>query len=475
MNKLAASLREAIEHSGLKDGMTISFHHHLRNGDHVVNIVLNEIADMGIKDLTVASSSFFQVHEELVRHIKNGVITRLDTNYMVGPLARAVSMGILNNPVVFRSHGGRPRAIHEGSLNIDVAFVAAPSSDEMGNINGVTGPSACGSLGYAMPDALCARKVIAVTDYIVPYPNSPISIDQTYVDWVVKVDSIGDPAGIVSGTTRVTRDPIGHIIAGYAAEVIDASGLLKDGISFQTGAGGASLATAYHLKEKMLKKNIKGSFGLGGITGFFVDMLKQGLFEKLIDVQCFDLDAVRSLRDNPNHIEVSASFYANPGLKGCAVDKLDVVVLGATEIDTGFNVNVLTDSNGIIMGGSGGHSDTAAGAKLTIIVANLLRSRLPIVVDKVTNIVTPGNTVDVLVTERGIAVNPARTELRDRLKDSSLPVVSIEELKDTAERIAGKPTKISFTDRVVGLVEYRDGTIIDKVYSPATDGAMRFI
>lgn len=466
MNKLVSSLKKAIELSGLKDGMTISFHHHLRNGDYVINMVLDEIAKMGIKDLKVASSAFFPVHSPVVEHIKNGVVTALDTNYMAGPLAQAVSSGILEKPVIFRTHGGRPRAIHEGSLKIDVAFIAAPSSDVMGNINGMAGPSACGSLGYAIPDAMCAERVIAITDCLVSYPNSPISIDQTMVDWVVNVNSIGDPTGIVSGTTKITRNPVGHVIARYAAQVIEASGLLKDGISFQTGAGGASLATAYYLKGKMLQKGIKGSFGMGGITGFFVDMLNEGLMEKLIDVQCFDLNAVNSIRNNPNHVEVSASFYANPRAKGCAVDRLDVVVLGATEIDTEFNVNVLTDSNGIIMGGSGGHSDTAAGSKLSIIVANLLRSRLPIVVDKVTTKVTPGNTVDVLVTERGIAVNPLREDLEQRLKDARLPVMSIEELKSIAERTAGEPRKIPVSDRIVGLVEYRDGNIIDRVYMP---------
>ncbi len=469
MSKIAVSLREAIESCELEDGMTISFHHHLRNGDHVINSVVDEIATMGIKDIRIASSSFFPVHSNLIRHIKDGVITRLDTNYMSGPLAKAVSGGILIEPVMFRSHGGRPRAIHEGSLKIDIAFIAAPSSDEMGNINGVRGSSACGSLGYAMPDAQCARKVIAVTDHLVSYPNKPISIDQTHVDWVVKVDSIGDPSGIVSGTTRVTRDPIGQKIAVYAAEVIQASGLLKDGISFQTGAGGASLATAFHLRQMMIKEGIKGSFGMGGITEFFVNMLEEGLFESLIDVQCFDLEAVRSLRDNPGHIEVSGSFYANPRAKGCAVDNLDVVVLGATEIDIGFNVNVLTDSNGIIIGGSGGHSDTAAGSELSIIVANLLRSRLPIVVDNVTAVTTPGNTVDVLVTERGIAVNPLRKELEHRLREAKIPVKDIEELKAIAEDVAGKPRKVSYTNKVIGIIEYRDGTVIDRIHKPMRD------
>ncbi len=467
MNKVVSTIRKAIELSGLKDGMAVSFHHHLRNGDHVVNMVLDEIAQMGIKNIKVAASAFFPIHGEVVKHINNRVVTALDTNYISGPLATSVSLGILDEPVIFRTHGGRPRAILEGSLKIDVAFIGAPSSDEMGNINGVKGPSACGSLGYAMADARCAKKVIAITDYMTPYPNSPISIDETLVDWVVKVDSIGDPKGIVSGTTMITRDPIGHVIARNAAEVIEASGLLKDGISFQTGAGGASLATAYYLKEKMLSKGIKGSFGMGGITGFFVGMLEEGLIEKIIDVQCFDLNAIKSLAMNPNHLEVSASHYANPNAKSCAVNSLDVVVLGATQIDTEFNVNVLTDSNGIIMGGSGGHSDTAKGAKLSIVITNLLRSRLPIVVDKVFTKVTPGNTVDVIVTEKGIAVNSKRKDLLERIKELKLPVMDIEELKTMAEKIAGKPKTIDFTDKVVGLVEYRNGDIIDKVYMPS--------
>ena len=52
--------------------------------------------------------------------------------------------------------------------------------------------------GYAFADALYAGKVIAVTDNLAPYPVSPVSIDETLVDYVVVVDCIGDPAGIVS-------------------------------------------------------------------------------------------------------------------------------------------------------------------------------------------------------------------------------------------------------------------------------------
>jgi len=470
MNKVVGSLKEAIRLSGLKDGMTVSFHHHLRNGDCVINLVMDAIAEYGLKDITIAPSSIFPVHAPIIEHMKSSVITHIDTDYISGPVGEAVSSGILEKPVMLRTHGGRPRAILEGSLHIDVAFIAAPTSDDMGNINGVNGPSACGSLGYAMPDALKADKVIAVTDTLVPYPNTPISITQSNVDYVVEVSSIGESSGIVSGTTQITTDPVGNIIARKAADVIEISGLMKEGMSFQTGAGGASLATAMYVKEKMINKKISGSFGLGGITEFFVNMLQIGLFKTLIDVQCFDIAAVKSLRENPNHIEVSSSFYANPSAKSCTVDKLDVVVLGAMEIDTSFNVNVLTNSNGIIMGGSGGHSDAACGAKLTVIVANLLRSRLPTVVDSVITKVTPGHTVDVLVTEIGIAVNPKQAELKKRLFDAGLPAVEIEYLKEKAERIAGKAEKVTFTEDTVAIVEYRDGTIIDRVFKPFENG-----
>jgi citrate lyase subunit alpha / citrate CoA-transferase len=280
---------------------------------------------------------------------------------------------------------------------------------------------------------------------------------------VVKVDKVGDPNGIVSGTTRMTREPVQLRIAEMAAKVIQAAGLIKDGVSLQTGAGGASLATAHYVRQMMEQSGVTGSFVLGGITGFMVEMLERGLFRKIIDVQGFDLEAVRSLAANPNHLEVGSSFYANPFNAGCAVNRLDCVILGATEIDTDFNVNVVTGSDGMIMGGSGGHSDTAAGAKLTIIVANLVRGRLPIVVDRVLTATTPGETVDVLVTERGVAVNPTRHELVDRLMDEGLPVVDINDLKSAAEGITGIPERAHMGKKIVAAVEYRDGTIIDVV------------
>ena len=465
MDKVVHSLREAIELAGVKSGMTVSFHHHMRNGDFVLNMVMEELAHMGVKNLTVNASSVFDCHRPLIDHIRSGVVTKLCCNYMAAGVGRAISAGIMDTPVEFRTHGGRPADIVSGRTPIDVAFIAAPTADTMGNCTGKTGRSACGSLGYAFPDAMYAKKVIVITDNLVPYPLTERSIDETYIDYVVPVEAIGDPAGIVSGTTKITRDPVGLVMAETAARVIQASGLLKDGFSFQTGAGGATLAAAKYLKDIMLRDNIHGSFGLGGITGYMVDMLNAGCFQKLLDVQCFDLKAVESIRQNPNHSEVSAMHYASPNAKSAAVDSLDVVLLGATEVDLGFNVNVHTDSSGSIMGGSGGHSDSAAGAKLAMIIAPLSRARLPIVRDRVQCISTPGSTIDVLVTQRGVAVNPARPELKKALEDARLPVCSIEELKARAEAICGTPRAVRHGKKVVADVIYRDGTVIDQLYN----------
>ncbi len=465
MNKLVKSIREAVELSGLKSGMTVSFHHHLRNGDYVLNMVMEEIAALGIKDINVNASSLFDVHTPLAEHIENGVVTGITADYISAGLGHRISAGIMENPVQFRTHGGRPRDISLGVTPIDVAFIAAPCSDTMGNCSGKYGKSACGSLGYAFADAMYAKKVVVITDNLVEYPLQSFSISENFVDYVVEVDAIGDPKGIVSGTTKITRDPVGLVMAANAAKVIEASGLLKDGFSFQTGAGGATLAAAQFLKDIMLKKNIVGSFGLGGITGYLVDMLRAGCFKSLLDVQCFDLKAVESIREDPRHMEISSMQYASPASKSAAVDSLDVVLLGATEIDTDFNVNVHTDSNGYIMGGSGGHSDTAAGAKLSMIIAPMFRARLPIVTERVNCISTPGKDIDVLVTQGGIAVNPKNKELKERLTEAKLPVIDINELKEKAEKITGKPKRLNKGKKVVAEVISRDGELLDKIYN----------
>ncbi len=466
-NKVVASIEESIRLSGLRDGMTISFHHHFRNGDYIVNMVLDEIARMGIKNLTLAASSLTDIHEPLIEHIKNGVVTHIETSGLRGKLAEAVSRGLMDFPIVFRSHGGRAAAIESGELHIDVAFLGAPSCDPYGNANGYNrdeeNTSSCGSMGYAKLDALMADKCVIITDHLVRFPNAPFGIPESNVDYVVKVESIGDPKGIMSGATRFTKNPKELLIAKITADVIEASGYFYDGFSMQMGSGGASLATARYLREKMIEKNLHARFALGGITGQIVEMHEEGLVDKILDVQSFDLIAANSLKNNRFHQQIDASYYASYLNRGAAVNQLDFVVLSALEIDTDFNINVLTGSDGVIRGAIGGHPDTAAGASLAIVVAPLTRGRIPSIVKRVNTIVTPGSIVDVVVTDQGIAVNPARADVKEKLLAAGIPVTSIEQLQQRCERIVGVPDDIKYKDKIVGISMYRDNTVVDVI------------
>lgn len=466
-DKRAASLRAAIEKSGLTDGMTISFHHHLRNGDAVIPMVLAELEAMGFKNLTFAPSSIPDSHDCVADYIKSGLIGRLYTSGVRGKLGKLLSSGEVDIPVIIRSHGGRARAVEEGSIKIDVAFLAAPACDCLGNINGTEGPSACGSLGYAITDAKNAAHVIAVTDNLVQYPLSPkISIPQYLVDQVVVVDSIGDPAKIATGAARITRSPVDLRIAQDSFRLMKAAGIVEPGFSFQMGVGGASLAAAVYLEEYMADKQITGSFGLGGVGGYMASMHDKGMFRTVFDVQSFDAAVTKSMISNPSHIEIDASWYANPFNAGALVNNLDCVILAALEVDTDFNVNVLTGNDGVLRGASGGHQDTAAGAKLSIIVCPSFRGGVPSVKDRVTTITTPGETVDAIVTERGICVNPRRAELLESALKAKLPVTEITELKKEVEKLTGVPEPIEFDyGKLLAAVEYRDGTLIDGVYA----------
>lgn len=461
-SKLLASIKEAVEKCEIKDGMTISFHHHLRNGDYILNMVMKEIAELGIKNLNLVCSSLTKAHEPLIEHIKNRVVTGIGTSGLRGEIAKEISKNnILGKPVIFRTHGGRARAIEAGEIKIDVTFIAAPACDKMGNMNGVEGKSAFGAMGYPMVDAQYADKVVAITDNLMPFPLKRISIPMTQVDYVVEVESIGDPEQIATGATRITKNPQELLIAEKASEVLKVSGYIKNGFSFQAGSGGASLAVCKYLKEYMKENNIKGSFAAGGITSTMVEFLEEGYFETLLDIQSFDSRAAESMIKNPAHIEMSASMYANPHTKGCSAHMLDVMILSATEIDVDYNINSLTGSTGMIMGAVGGAPDTAAGAKLTVVVAPTMRKRIPIVTDRVTNIVTPGETVDVLVTERGICVNPRRQDLILLFTEAGIPLKTIEQLREEIEKLTGRPEKADFLENIVGVIEYRDGTVID--------------
>lgn len=461
------SLEEAIRRCGLRDGMTISFHHHFRGGDRVLNLVMDKIAAMGFKDLTIAASSLNDVHKPLIEHIKNGVVTHISTSGMRGELAKAVSHGLMDNPVVFRSHGGRGSAVANGELHIDVAFLGASSCDPMGNACGYSrspnAKSICGSLGYALPDARYADKTVILTDDLVDYPNTPTSISEHDVDYVVVVDSVGDSTKIASGAIRDTKNPRDILLAKTACKVIVNSGYFRNGFSIQTGSGGASLAVVKYLRQSMIDQNIKASFGLGGITAHMVKLHEEGLIDHLIDVQSFDRVAAESLMNDPKHKEVSANEYASPDEPGAATKFLDIVILSALEVDVNFNVNVLVGSDGIIRGAIGGHPDTAADSALSIVVCPLLRGRIPCVVDEVTTLITPGSTVDVVVTEYGVAVNPRRNDIAERLANAGLKIVTLESLRDRALKVIGTPAPLPFGDKVVGVVMNRNGEVMDVI------------
>ena len=65
-SKMVSSIREALEKCGIRDNMTLSFHHHFREGDYVVNMVMEEVHNMGIKGITVCASSLGKANDAIV-------------------------------------------------------------------------------------------------------------------------------------------------------------------------------------------------------------------------------------------------------------------------------------------------------------------------------------------------------------------------------------------------------------------------
>ncbi len=460
-NKVVRSLREALRKCGLKNGMTISTHHHLRDGDIISNEVFRIASEMGVKDLVWFPSASFPCNDYLIRYLEDGTINRIEGS-MNGPLGRFVSEGKMKGTAVLRSHGGRVQAIQDGELKIDIAVLAAPTCDSFGNAKGTGGGSACGVLGYAKADSLYAEKVIVVTDNLIDIPCFPMEIEGNYVDFVVVVDKIGIPEKIVSGTTKITRSPDRLLIAEMTASFLEKSGILKDGVTIQAGAGGTSLAIAVFVHEILRKNKWKAKFGFGGSTKYMVKMLEEGQMGYILDAQAFDLDAVKSVELNPYHIPYSVFNAYNYHSKGNLTSMMDIMILGATEIDLSFNGNVVTHSDGYLLHGIGGWQNCLH-ARNVIIPVPLFRDRIPVIVDKVTTLCGPGELIDVVITERGIAINPKRKDLLKSLKNSGLTLRSIRDLKEEAESICGKPDKPQFEERIVAAIKWVDGTVIDVV------------
>ena len=462
-SKMVSSIHEALVKCGAHDGMTLGFHHHFRNGDLIVNMVMHEVHKMGIKDVTICASSLGQAHDEIVPYIEDGTITNIQSSGVRGKIGEAISQGKLKGLATMRSHGGRVRAIQTGETTIDISFIGAPTCDDYGNCRGTGGKSDCGVLSYSFVDGNHANKVVAVTDCLVPFPNYPADIAMTKVDYVCVVDAIGIPEKIATGAAKPTTDQRKLMMAEYCTQVVANTPYFKDGFAYQTGVGGASIASAISLGKIMKERGIKMGFAVGGMSKPMVDLLNEGLVGCLLDTQDFDMDAVKSVV-HPNHHKISAGAYANPFNKGAYVNKLDYVILAALEVDVNFNVNVVVGSDGMITGAQGGHPDAAMGAKCTIVIAPLLQGRIPAICTEVTTVTTPGESVDIVVTDYGVAVNPRRPDLLEALKDvDSIPLYTIEELRDMAYEIVGEPEKVQFGDRIVGIIEARDGTVMDVV------------
>lgn len=288
---------------GVYHGMTFSFHTEFRDGDYVASMVAKVLVEeMGLKDLHVAATSLGSAQDIFADYMEKGIIVEAQTSGVRGRIGEVISAGKIDKPVIIRSHGSRPRAVEAGEVHIDIAFLAAATSDCCGNAKGQGGKNNCGSMGFANHDAHFADHTVIITDTLVPFPNLPSSISCIDVDAVCVVDAIGDPKKIATKEARMTDNPRELMMAENVANVIAATPYFKDGFSFQTGVGGPSLAVNRFLEEHMKKAGNKGAY----------------------------------------------------------VNKLDYVVLSALEIDTKFNVNVITGSDGVLRGAPGGHPDTAA-------------------------------------------------------------------------------------------------------------------
>ena len=461
-NKVVGDLKTALKKAGLRDGMTVSTHHHFRNGDKVGNALFEAAASLGVKDLRWFPSASFPCHAPVVDHLESGLVHHIEGS-MNGPLGAYCSRGKMRGMGVLRSHGGRWQAVQDGEVHIDIAVIAAPTADPFGNANGVTGPSACGLLGFALVDSIYADHVIVATDNLIEFPCIPWQIQGNNVDQIVVMDSIGDPSKIVSGTTQLTKSPDRLLIAEMTAKFIRAAGIMKDGFSFQAGAGGTALAFAIFLKGMMQEAGVKARFVRGGSTKYLVEMLEEGLTDYILDGQTFDLHGVRSMRDNPHHQDTSPFTSYNFHGKGCFASMLDATILGATEVDVDFNANVVTHSDGRLLHGIGGWQNCLSG-RCVVLPIPAVRDRIPVIVDRVTTICGPGELIDVVVTERGIAINPRRTDLIEAVKGSGLPIRPIEEIKTEVERFCGgKPAPPKLGKKIVAAIKWVDGTVIDCV------------
>ena len=483
-SKVVSDLVSVVD-SCVPDGGWISFPHYYRDDPTALALVVDALRAAGKRGVKILGNAFFNSHDAVLGPaLEEGVIEGFEGN-CYGAVARRVGKGALVPwTVVGRSHGGRARVFQRGERVVDLAVAPVPIADRWGNANGVMGhpSSLCGPISLFEPDARWAKRTVLLAERIHPGLLAPHPIDMRMVDYVVPVERAGDNRGIATGTTdirRVKGDPVRRRIADNVTALIRASGVVRDGFNFQIGSG-SGLLVLDNVLAMMREKGIRAGFTTGGSMEFHCDLLEEGLVDLFLDGQCFEpsMRLFHSLLNDPRHVEISTSFYYSPAAKDAAVNLMDVVVLGCSEIDVDFNVNTVTGYDGVLRTGIGGGPDAAAGGSLTVFALPMARVNrkgrsCPCVRERVTTVVTPGEVVDAVVTEECAALNPASSSpwldaVRENARSAGLEIVSIEEL---AARAAKKAAEIGtlmdephFTDEPVFVVEWRDGRLIDVVW-----------
>lgn len=463
MDKIYADINELIDKLEIRNSQTISFHHHLREGDKVMETVIAALSHREIRDLRLCCSSIMRCHDFLVDYVKNGTISRIETSGLRGELGRFISEGNMDHPVIIRSHGGRARAVCDGERKIDVAFITASNADELGNATGITGKNAFGSLGYGIWEARNAEKTVIVTDDLSSAVLEQISISQSETDAILLVEQIGVSGKIKSGALKIKSDPLTMQIAENTARFLMNCGIELNNRAIQMGSGGISLQTMNYLKSHLIEKEITFKFAVGGITENLTGLLEEGFVDSLMDVQSFDSCCAASMATNRNHHEVDVNTYANPLNPNNLVNSLDIAILSALEIDLDWNVNVMTGSDGKFMGAVGGHQDVAEGSDLTIIVAPLIRGRIPVLTNRVNTLVTKGKNIDVFICEYGICVKEENESLIRTLSDNGFKVHTLKELYEKTVRYVGSPAKPEYADKTTAIVQDRYGNTLSEI------------
>lgn len=466
----------------IRDGDTISYPHYYRTGDQGLKLVVETLRKTGKKNIKIYGNALFDnVDPWLIEAVKDGTVGGVYGN-VYRKFGQHVTAGELLPWVgVGYSHGNRVRKLQTGEVNVRVAFGPVPIADIYGNANGLMGKPEhlCGPVGLFSADAEMAEYVCLLAGTVSESLIMPTPLSMEQVDFVVPVDAPGLSSGIGSGTLDVEKarsNPFNAQVAENINRVIKASGVVKDNFNFQVGSG-AGLLILENIRAMLKEEKIRANFSIGGVTSLHVDMLDEGTLYQLMHGQLFEPSprVFESLLKNHHHHEITTAYYASVANKESAVNMLDLAVLSTLEVDLEFNLNTVC-ANGRIIGGIGGGQDVAAGADLTIIFMPLATGKngkgFPKVVDKVYTRTTPGEVIDVVVTEQFAAVNPkSKCSYRDAIlekgKDFGVELVSIEELHEKsmarALEFGTLPSPAETTDEVVHVIEWRDGTLLDTI------------